>query len=525
MTPENARRPYQNIVAFMLEKLSDSGVLTDLAPGSVARTMVEATAREFSELYARMNAVYDAGFIDTATGASLDQLVALVGITRVDGAAEIAEVTLTRDSRITARVIIPAGSQIAVLRVQADDKVIYTVDDDYEMREGENTLVIGMHALPDLTQNQTAADVALSQDDADNGTVTQLRPIAGIAGLALVGPSVSLGIRESDEQLRKRAKMAIASAGGGTAKALENALMGIAEIKSVHLRDASDLNDMGQPYMPPGELEIVLETSDADLIQNEAEITAAIEAHKGPGILARVRATATQVLSGNLVIRPASGALTGAQTLKLIADCTAVLTAQVDGMGIGGTLTWNRLLAGLMGVENVADVVTADSSLRLSGSPPATSLGDITLPPFTRLNLGEGVEAVAITLEEIPLVSLELVLSPPMQEPTSAEITALTDNAVAVLDAVIDGLNALAPTQPRTLNLTDTIAQLAGPEGLGGAVGASLTANTTRLNVLDMIERSAVALTGANTTMDVAAGTLVTLAATPVRFEWEPATP
>lgn len=525
MTPENARRPYQDIVAFMLEKLSDSGVLTDLAPGSVARTMVEATAREFSELYARMNAVYDAGFIDTATGASLDQLVALVGITRVHGAAEIAEVTLARDSRITARVIIPAGSQIAVLRVQADDKVIYSVDDDYEMREGENTLVIGMHALPDLTQNQTAADVALSQDDADNGTVTQLRPIAGIAGLALVGPSVSLGIRETDEQLRKRAKMAIASAGGGTAKALENALMGIAEIKSVHLRDASDLNEMGQPYMPPGELEIVLETSDADLIQNEAEITAAIEAHKGPGILARVRATASQVLSGNLVIRPASGALTGAQTLKLIADCIAVLTAQVDGMGIGGTLTWNRLLAGLMGVENVADVVTADSSLRLSGSPPATSLGDITLPPFTRLNLGEGVEAVAITLEEIPLVSLELVLSPPMQEPTSAEITALTDNAVAVLDAVIDGLNALAPTQPRTLHLTDMIAQLAGPEGLGGAVGASLTANTTRLNVLDMIERSAAALTGANTTMDVAAGTLITLAAPPVRFVWEPATP
>ncbi len=523
MTPENARRPYQDIVEFMLTKLSDSGVLTDLAPGSVARTMVEATAREFSELYARMNAVYDAGFIDTATGASLDQLVALVGITRIDGEAQVAEATLTRDARITARVIIPIGTELAATRVATDDKVIYTVDDDYEMLAGETTATVSIRALPNA--DQTAVDVALAPDDVANGTLTQVRPIAGIAGLKLNGASASLGVRETDEQLRERAKMAIASAGGGTAKALEDALMAIADVKSVQLRDASDLDEHGQPIMPPGELEIVLETSDANLTLREAEITAAIESHKGPGILARVRATAIKTLTGTLTIRPASSALTGAAMIKLVDDCTAFFASEVEAMGIGGTLTWNRVLAGLMGIENVADVVVDACSLTVSGEATPPTLGDITMPAFTRLELGTGTEAVAIKPLEMPLATLDLVITPGLSEPTNAEISALTDTAIRHLDAIVDQLNALTPTLVRPVDLTQLLALLTGADGLPDPTGGTLSTDTLRLNVIDMTERSEVPLTGSTTTIDVAAGTLVTLAATPLTFIWEPETP
>ena len=59
--------------------------LTDLQVGSVLRTLAESVALEIARLYAQLDAVYDAAFIDTATGSALDQVVALLGIARIRG--------------------------------------------------------------------------------------------------------------------------------------------------------------------------------------------------------------------------------------------------------------------------------------------------------------------------------------------------------------------------------------------------------------------------------------------------------
>ena len=55
----------------------DPATLTDLEVGGVARTLVEAVGREMARLYAQLEAVYDAGFLDSATGSALDKVVAL----------------------------------------------------------------------------------------------------------------------------------------------------------------------------------------------------------------------------------------------------------------------------------------------------------------------------------------------------------------------------------------------------------------------------------------------------------------
>ncbi len=60
-----------------------SSPVTDIHVGSVARTLMEAAALEMAGLYAQMQVVYDAAFIDTASGKSLDHVVALLGLERV----------------------------------------------------------------------------------------------------------------------------------------------------------------------------------------------------------------------------------------------------------------------------------------------------------------------------------------------------------------------------------------------------------------------------------------------------------
>src|SRR5271170_6003828 len=56
--------------------------ITDVNPGSVVRTIVEAIGREIEYLYAQNDYVYKEGFIDTATGNSLDLVVAILGVQR-----------------------------------------------------------------------------------------------------------------------------------------------------------------------------------------------------------------------------------------------------------------------------------------------------------------------------------------------------------------------------------------------------------------------------------------------------------
>ena len=56
-------------------KSSSPTLITDVNPGSVARTLVEAVGREIDFMYEEMNQVYLSGFIDTAKSSALDMVV------------------------------------------------------------------------------------------------------------------------------------------------------------------------------------------------------------------------------------------------------------------------------------------------------------------------------------------------------------------------------------------------------------------------------------------------------------------
>ena len=70
--------------------------ITDINPGSVARTIVEAVSREIDFLYAQLNHIYLAGFIDTATGSALDLVVSILGVERKPAEHATGKVTFGR---------------------------------------------------------------------------------------------------------------------------------------------------------------------------------------------------------------------------------------------------------------------------------------------------------------------------------------------------------------------------------------------------------------------------------------------
>jgi hypothetical protein len=86
--------------------------LTDFNPGSVVGTLVRAVAREFKLMYEQMDEAYRRAFIDQAGGVGLDNVVALLGVTRNPATKAAGTVTFYSDSAPRAEIEIPAGTQI-----------------------------------------------------------------------------------------------------------------------------------------------------------------------------------------------------------------------------------------------------------------------------------------------------------------------------------------------------------------------------------------------------------------------------
>ncbi len=72
--------------------------ISDVSPGSVVRTIVEAISREIDFLYSQMEEVHESGFLETAEGEALDMVVSLLGITRKPPKPSSGQVTFGRAS-------------------------------------------------------------------------------------------------------------------------------------------------------------------------------------------------------------------------------------------------------------------------------------------------------------------------------------------------------------------------------------------------------------------------------------------
>jgi hypothetical protein len=169
---------------------SSQSVLTDIQTGSVVRTLAETVALEIARLYAQLEVVYQSGFVDTATGRSLDNVVALLGVTRVEGGRPTGEIEFTRSPGSRGIITIPAGTRV----ITVDGNVEYETTEAVTLLEGQNTL---RATARDLEPNEPLAA----------GSLTVLPvPIAGISSVTNPSPTAISAQAETDDELRTRAK-------------------------------------------------------------------------------------------------------------------------------------------------------------------------------------------------------------------------------------------------------------------------------------------------------------------------------
>lgn len=234
-------------------------VLTDLFTGSVVRTLSESIALEMAGLYAQLEAVYRSGFVDTAAGSSLDNVVALLGIERVAGGRAAGEVEFTRSAGTRGIINIPAGTLVTT----ADGNVQYETTGSVTLTQ--NTIRV---VARDLEPNDPLPADALN--------VLSL-PIAGIQGVTNPAPTAIATRDETDEELRTRAKNFLHGSERATLGAIRQAIA----------REGVTA-DVVEPPGAPGRVEV---TPHADTMPPEEmqRLLTSIEESRPAGVLVTLK--------------------------------------------------------------------------------------------------------------------------------------------------------------------------------------------------------------------------------------------
>jgi hypothetical protein len=396
--------------------------LSDVNVGSVTRTLSEAIGREIATVYAQINAAYRAGFVDTATGKSLELVVSILGVHRKTKDFAQGLVTFFRDATSTGAITIPAGT---LLVASTDKRPQFETTETRTLQPGVARIDVPVRATEEFK-----GDVG----QVPAGSIDEVVVILdGIARVSNLDATVLGSADETDEELRQRAKAALRAISKGTQAAIEQAV----------LEERATVLELWDPNAPP------------DRRTDPGRVALLVEAdpNRFPSIVGAVHDVRAAGVELTLVARyvyltlRAKGTipsgLSAAAHDKIVSDAIDALQTYVAGLASGAPAEGSELLAALKKVSDLGDPAIVDAIPRSS---------DVTRP---------GLETL--------VDDLAAALTPPPADDTA-------------LRAALTGvLTAKAPTAPTAARIFDR-SLVQGPAGQQ-ATEAEIAAGTFKVTV------------------------------------------
>jgi len=355
--------------------------LTDRNPGSVTTTLAEAFSRELAVLHRQMVGIYESGFVDLASGSALDHVVALVGLTRKNARFASGEVLFKRTSPSPGDITIPSGTVVST-----DAGQNFETTDRRTLRRGQLAVTAPVRAQVEGPPGKVEAEAIVSIN----------RPIFGIDSVVNDASTFFASDKETDEELRRRARGALERAGKSTVDAIRYAL----------IEDLSEVTDANVQVVErsetPGYVEVRLGLDTAaspDLVARveesifnarpagvrvvhnlptespstsarradaitRAEALSDLEAQPDvPGLNdlpAGVLATMPDGvlrLRAEIFLRLSEANLSGAQKQNIEDATRATVTDCVEAIPMGSPIIYSKLLGRIVAPETIADAV------------------------------------------------------------------------------------------------------------------------------------------------------------------------
>jgi uncharacterized phage protein gp47/JayE len=318
--------------------------ITDLNVGSVARTMVESVGRELAVQELLMENIYRSAFIETAEGANLDKVVALVGVRRRPAGVATTQVRFTRAPGSTGRITIPVATVVA----DADGNRYATVA-PLVLEPGEPSRQVIAAAVSRSTP-------AVAAGALDRPEVL----IAGVSRVTNEASAADAAAPETDDELRRRARGALAVAARGTLDALRFGLLSIPGVKDVAITEF--------PNGVAGEIkvDVAYETDDSDV---EAQVGERIEDLRPAGVRVIPDRAASADVTVAVTLTLAGGGVPAADEAELLAGVESRLVEHIRKLPPAGTL--RQAQAVLVALEDPR-IVDASFEFAMGGAPAAT---------------------------------------------------------------------------------------------------------------------------------------------------------
>jgi|GEM_PF-958749 len=368
--------PAEGSVFYVNYESVDSGFdgpqLTDRSVGSVTRLLAESIGREYAVLSGQMEKIYQAGFLETATGRDLDNLVALVGIKRWGRDVAEGQVSFSRSTPAPADITISAGTRISTIDAPAQ---VFETAQTVTLQRGQLSVDAPIQAIKRGSDGIVAAATIVASN----------RPVLGIDAVSNDEPTAFAAAKESDTALRLRARRALESAGKASVGALLGALTGLPGVREKDIRFTED------PIEHPGivNMDIALPALSTEQQENyKRRAVALLEETRPVGVRIRHNIEAAQpataapvgggqdtalgseppvttvtpsenlhqIVDAKVVLQPLLQNITPAERELLIATATREVENFIGEAGLGETLVYNRLIAQLMALDGVVDV-------------------------------------------------------------------------------------------------------------------------------------------------------------------------
>ena len=391
---EGAARPDDLSVFFVdYARRSAEPPLTDINIGSVTRTITEAIGREIAMVYQQINLAYQSGFIDTATGKSLDLVVAILGVKRKNGDYARGLVTFFRDPTDLNNITIAEGTR---LTTQKGD-VFFETTELRTLQRGQVRIDVPVQAAEDF--KGPVGKVAAS------AITVMSQPIEGISKIQNFEPTALGAAPESDEELRTRAKAKLRALGKGTLAALHEIILADTGEEA----DVWDPNNALAKRSAPGTVLFTVSAEPERLVSLQGRI------HEARAAGVQVTLIAKYVFVKPRIVARIKADETAEGKLKVISQIIEALAKYVDALTRGQAAIGADMLKACQDLEDIkpfkddlkfVDVITWKADI---GSPAEQTLVDRLLVAIQTAPAGDA-DALRTTLSRVVTDTAPLTL-------------------------------------------------------------------------------------------------------------------
>jgi uncharacterized phage protein gp47/JayE len=185
----------------------------------------------------------------------------------------------------------------------------------------------------------------------DFETITALEtPIIGVDGVINKKPTTIGTERETDDELRARAKAIVLSAGKATPEAIRNVVLGIPGVRGV------TVNEM--PNGIPGELDVIidgLELTEKDSPTYQ-RVKDTIDTVRPAGISVNIKSTDTIRTNIRLYLKLTDILRTDEEVETIIKKIKTRIARHIGGLNAGNNLVRNRIISSIFEIKDVYNI-------------------------------------------------------------------------------------------------------------------------------------------------------------------------